>query len=117
MDYLKGFGSITGVNSVNVNLSEGGSTAVDTKNILIATGSEVAPLPPVPVDNAGKKIVDSTGALDLPAVPESMVVIGGGVIGLEMGSVWRRLGAKVRSLCPWRMPLAHALGACPWRMQ
>ena len=76
-------------------LTEGGSQDVETKNILIATGSEVTPLPPVPVDNAGKKIVDSTGALDLTEVPEKMTVIGGGVIGLEMGSVWRRLGSEV----------------------
>jgi dihydrolipoamide dehydrogenase len=55
----------------------------------------VAPLPPCPVDNAGGKIVDSTGALALSAVPAHMVVVGGGVIGLEMGSVWRRLGSKI----------------------
>jgi len=55
----------------------------------------VMPLPGVPVDNAAKRIVDSTGALDLEEVPEHLVVIGGGVIGLELGSVWRRLGAKV----------------------
>ena len=61
----------------------------------MAVGSEVTPLPTAVVDNAGKKIVDSTGALDIPSVPESMVVIGGGVIGLEMGSVWARLGTKV----------------------
>ncbi|CAN0535995.1 unnamed protein product, partial [Ectocarpus sp. 8 AP-2014] len=57
--------------------------------------SEVTPLPPVPVDNAQQKIVDSTGALELKEVPKSLVLIGGGVIGLEMGSVWARLGSKV----------------------
>jgi dihydrolipoamide dehydrogenase len=62
---------------------------------VIATGSSVTPLPGVEVDNAAKRIVDSTGALDLDEVPEHLVVIGGGVIGLELGSVWRRLGAKV----------------------
>jgi dihydrolipoamide dehydrogenase len=62
---------------------------------VIATGSSVTPLPGVTVDNAGKRIVDSTGALELDEVPEHLVVIGGGVIGLELGSVWRRLGAKV----------------------
>ena len=62
---------------------------------MIATGSSVTPLPGVEVDNAAKRIVDSTGALDLDEVPEHLVVIGGGVIGLELGSVWRRLGAKV----------------------
>ena len=54
--------------------------------------SEVSPLPSCVVDNAAKKIVDSTGALELEAVPRHLVVVGGGVIGLEMGSVWRRLG-------------------------
>jgi len=68
---------------------------VRAKNIVVATGSSVTPLPGVEVDNAKGKIVDSTGALELPAVPKSMAVIGGGVIGLELGSVWRRLGAQV----------------------
>ncbi|AUX70202.1 dihydrolipoyl dehydrogenase [Porphyrobacter sp. HT-58-2] len=68
---------------------------VTAKDIVIATGSSVTPLPGVTVDNTGKRIVDSTGALDLDEVPEHLVVIGGGVIGLELGSVWRRLGAKV----------------------
>jgi dihydrolipoamide dehydrogenase len=83
------------VNSVGVELNDGGSETLETKNVLIATGSEVTPLPPVPVDNAGGKIVDSTGALDINKVPKKMAVIGGGVIGLEMGSVWSRLGADV----------------------
>lgn len=95
VDYVKGFGKITSPNGVGVALTEGGNQDLDTKNILIATGSEVTPLPPVPVDNAGKKIVDSTGALDLTSIPKKMIVIGGGVIGLEMGSVWRRLGTEV----------------------
>jgi len=95
VDYFKGKGKISGPNSVGVELLDGGSEALDTKNVLIATGSEVTPLPPVPVDNAGGKIVDSTGALDISQVPEKMAVIGGGVIGLEMGSVWSRLGAEV----------------------
>ena len=55
----------------------------------------MTPLPPVPVNNPGLKIVDSTGALDLPTVPKKLAVIGAGVIGLELGSVWRRLGAEV----------------------
>ena len=63
------------------------------KNIVIATGSSVTPLPGVEIDQ--KVVVDSTGALELPKVPGHMVVIGGGVIGLELGCVWRRLGAKV----------------------
>jgi dihydrolipoamide dehydrogenase len=95
VDYLKGKGKITGANSVNVAGLDGAESNVTAKNILIATGSEVSPLPPVPVDNAGGKIVDSTGALEINSIPEKMVVIGGGVIGLEMGSVWRRLGTEV----------------------
>lgn len=74
---------------------EGGSKSLKAKNILIATGSEPMPIPPCPVDNEKGRIVDSTGALALKQVPKSMVVVGGGVIGLELGSVWRRLGAEV----------------------
>jgi dihydrolipoamide dehydrogenase len=96
VDYKVGVGSIGGVGMVNVTPNDGGAVeTLSTKNILIATGSEVTPLPPVPVDNAGGKIVDSTGALDIATVPTAMAVIGGGVIGLEMGSVWSRLGSKV----------------------
>lgn len=95
VDYFKGKGKLAGPNSVAVELNDGGSESLDTNNILIATGSEVTPLPPVPVDNEGGKVVDSTGALDIDKVPEKMAVIGGGVIGLEMGSVWSRLGAEV----------------------
>jgi len=96
VDYIRGKGSLAGPNAVAVERIEGESAqTLETKNVLIATGSEVTPLPPVPVDNAAGKIVDSTGALDISAVPETMAVIGGGVIGLEMGSVWSRLGAKV----------------------
>jgi len=95
IDYIKGKGSLEGPNEVSVALNEGGSQTISTKNVVIATGSEVTPLPPVPVDNAAGKIVDSTGALDIPAIPKSMAVIGGGVIGLEMGSVWSRLGTEV----------------------
>lgn len=106
VEYLKGKGKLTGPNAVSVALNDGGSEELDAKNILIASGSEVIPLPPVPVDNAGGKIVDSTGALDITKVPENMAVIGGGYIGLEMGSVWSRLGSNVTviefmdRLCP-----------------
>ena len=68
-------------------------TTVKSKNILIATGSEVAPLNNIVIDE--KKIVSSTGALELKKVPKEFIVVGGGYIGLEMGTVWRRLGAKV----------------------
>jgi dihydrolipoamide dehydrogenase len=93
--YVKGHGKITKPGEVAAALNDGGSTVLKTKNILIATGSEPTPLPPTPVDNAKGRIVDSTGALSLKTVPKKMAVIGGGVIGLEMGSVWRRLGAEV----------------------
>ena len=74
---------------------EAGGQTVTAKDIVIATGSSVTPLPGVEVDNDKGIIVDSTGALDLKKVPKHLVVIGGGVIGLELGSVWNRLGAKV----------------------
>lgn len=95
VDYVKGFGKVVGKNEVSVSLADGSNTTLKAKNIVIATGSEVSPLPPCPVDNDGGKIVDSTGALALKRVPKHLVVIGGGVIGLEMGSVYKRLGAKV----------------------
>lgn len=86
--YVKGTGEITAPDTVKV-----GKETLKTKNILIATGSDVVQLPNVTIDE--KKIVSSTGALSLEKVPNHLVVIGGGVIGLELGSVWRRLGAKV----------------------
>ena len=96
VEYVMGKGSLGGPNAVNVILNEDGKEmSLDTKNIVIATGSEVTPLPPVPVDNMGGKIVDSTGALEIKSIPSRMAVIGGGVIGLEMGSVWSRLGSNV----------------------
>ncbi|MCL6699407.1 dihydrolipoyl dehydrogenase [Sphingomonas sp. NSE70-1] len=88
VEWVKGYATFTGPNTVKV-----GDRTVTAKNIIIATGSSVTPLPGVEIDQ--KVVVDSTGALELPKVPEHMVVIGGGVIGLELGSVWRRLGAKV----------------------
>lgn len=88
--WLKGFARFTGPHGVDVD-----GTPVTAKHIVIATGSNVTPLPGVTVDNAAGMVVDSTGGLALDRVPQQMVVIGGGVIGLELGSVWRRLGAKV----------------------
>ena len=89
--YIKGHGIITGKNEVTV---EG--TKYAAKNIVIATGSEVTPLNGITIDE--KQIVSSTGALELSAVPKHLVVIGAGIIGLELGSVWKRLGAKVTVL-------------------
>ena len=86
--WLKGHAKFTGPNALDV-----AGEAYTAKNIVIATGSSVTPLPGVEIDQ--ERIVDSTGALELAKVPGHLVVIGGGVIGLELGSVWRRLGAKV----------------------
>jgi len=88
VDHIMGFGKIIDAGTVDVD----GKT-LKTKNIVIATGSEVTPLPGVEIDE--KKIVSSTGALELKSVPKKLLVIGGGVIGLELGSVWRRMGAEV----------------------
>jgi dihydrolipoamide dehydrogenase len=92
VDYVMGAGAITGDGEVTVKAGRK-KHVLKTENILIATGSEVAPLAGVKIDE--DRIVSSTGALALAEVPKEMVVIGGGVIGLELGSVWRRLGAKV----------------------
>ena len=96
IEHVVGKGSINGPGSVSVALADGGSRTLETKNIIIATGSDVTSLPGIEID--GKRIVSSTGALILDKVPGHMVVIGGGVIGLEMGSVWLRLGSKVTVL-------------------
>ena len=93
VDWVKGEGRISGPGQVEVTAEDGAKTKLAARNIVIATGSEPAGLPGVTVDQ--KRIVDSTGALSLPEVPKSLVVIGAGIIGLELGSVWRRLGAKV----------------------
>jgi dihydrolipoamide dehydrogenase len=88
VEWLKGLATFQSADTVKV-----GDRTVRAKNIVIATGSSVTPLPGIEIDQ--ERIVDSTGALELPQVPKRMVVIGGGVIGLELGSVWRRLGAQV----------------------
>jgi dihydrolipoamide dehydrogenase len=96
VEYVKGKGKIPRAGEVEATLNEGGAVrTLKTTNVLIATGSEVTPLPPAPVDNDKGRIVDSTGALVLKSIPKRLAVIGGGVIGLEMGSVWRRLGTEV----------------------
>lgn len=92
-EWIKGRGRIAGAGKVEVTDAAGAKTMLGAKNIVIATGSEPTGLPGVAIDQ--KQIVDSTGALALNGVPKSMVVIGAGIIGLELGSVWRRLGAEV----------------------
>lgn len=93
MTYAKGWGSIPKPGEVKVALTEGGEETIPTKNILIATGSEVTPLPGVEIDE--ERIVSSTGAIALKEVPKRLVCIGGGIIGLEMASVWGRLGSEI----------------------
>ena len=93
VEAFHGLGTILSAGKVQVQAEDGSTQVLETRNIVIATGSESANLPNVTVDE--KQIVTSTGALELSKVPDKLVVIGAGVIGLEMGSVWGRLGAKV----------------------
>ncbi len=89
-----GIGKIAGPGKVEIHDGNGGNAkTLETKAIVIATGSDVAPLPGIEIDE--KNVVSSTGALELASVPKKMLVVGGGIIGLELGSVWRRLGAEV----------------------
>ncbi|KAI4097093.1 MAG: hypothetical protein LQ348_002124 [Seirophora lacunosa] len=93
VEYVRGTGALAGEHEVRVNQIEGGEATFLAKNILIATGSEATPFPGLTIDE--KKVITSTGAIALDQVPKKMVVIGGGIIGLEMGSVWSRLGSDV----------------------
>ena len=95
IDGLQGTGKIVAAGKVSVTNDKGEEQILETKNIVIATGSDVAGIPGVAVDIDEKVIVSSTGGIALDKVPGKMVVVGGGVIGLELGSVWMRLGAKV----------------------
>ena len=95
VDYIKGSASFVSPTRIAIKLNDGGETEIEAKNVVIATGSEVAPFPGGSIEIDEKQIVSSTGALELKQVPRKMIVIGGGVIGLEMGSVWSRLGAEV----------------------
>jgi dihydrolipoamide dehydrogenase len=93
IDVVMGTGRVLGTGKVEVTGADGKAQTLETKNIVIATGSDVAKLKGIEIDE--KRIVSSTGALSLDKVPEKMIVVGAGVIGLELGSVWRRLGAEV----------------------
>jgi dihydrolipoamide dehydrogenase len=93
VDAFFGTGTIAAPGKVEVTAEDGSKQTLETKNIVIATGSDVTPLPGVAIDE--KVVVSSTGALELGAVPGKLVVVGAGVIGLELGSVWKRLGAEV----------------------
>jgi len=93
IDVINGKGKILGSGKVEVTGSDGKAQTVETKNIVIATGSDIARLKGIEIDE--KRVVSSTGALSLDKVPPNLLIIGAGVIGLELGSVWHRLGAKV----------------------
>jgi dihydrolipoamide dehydrogenase len=93
IDVIHGTGKILGTGKVEVTASDGKAQTVETKNIVIASGSDIARLKGIEIDE--KRIVSSTGALSLDKVPEKLLIVGAGVIGLELGSVWHRLGAQV----------------------
>jgi dihydrolipoamide dehydrogenase len=93
IDVINGKGKILGAGKVEVTGSDGKAQTVETRNIVIATGSDIARLKGIEIDE--KRIVSSTGALSLEKVPEKLLIVGAGVIGLELGSVWRRLGSQV----------------------
>jgi dihydrolipoamide dehydrogenase len=93
IDVINGKGKILGAGKVEVSGADGKAQTVETKNIVIATGSDIARLKGIEIDE--KRVVSSTGALSLEKVPERLLIIGAGVIGLELGSVWKRLGAEV----------------------
>ena len=93
IDGMRGTGRILSAGKVEVRSEDGATKTLEAKAIVIATGSDVAPLPGVAVDE--KRIVSSTGALKLSAPPKKLLVVGAGIIGLELGSVWRRLGSEV----------------------
>ena len=93
IDAFHGSARVVAPGKVEVKDADGKTQTLETKNIVIATGSDVARLPGIDIDE--KRIVSSTGALELPKVPQKLIVVGAGIIGLELGSVWRRLGAQV----------------------
>ena len=93
VDYIKGKGSLLGDNKVSISSKDNQTKIIESKNIIISTGSEALGLPGVEFDES--KILSSTGALSMSKVPKKMLIIGAGYIGLEMGSVWSRLGSEV----------------------
>jgi len=107
VDYIKGWGRFTGENTLAATSDDGKTTEINVKNVIIATGSEPTSLPAGLLDIDEEYVVTSTGALDLKTIPKKMIVVGGGVIGLEMGSVYARLGTEVTviqhtdRICPY----------------
>ena len=95
VDYLKGWGKFESANDIAVDMNDGKNTKIKAKHTIIATGSEPSSFPAGLLDIDEQYVVSSTGALALKSVPKKMIVVGGGVIGLEMGSVYNRLGTEV----------------------
>ena len=93
INYIKGIGSLVDKNKISITDNQGSKKTIESKNIIISTGSEATPLPGIEFDE--KQILSSTGALSIEKVPSKMLIIGAGYIGLEMGSVWSRLGSEV----------------------
>ena len=93
IDSFEGLGSFVDKNTIKITKTDGTTENITAKNVVIATGSKPTALPFLPIDK--KRIITSTEALNITEVPKTMVVIGGGVIGLELGSVYARLGTKV----------------------
>jgi dihydrolipoamide dehydrogenase len=96
IDWIRGFGRLASANTIEVTAEDGSKSIVPAKTIVLASGSVPVELPFLKFDH--ERIIDSTGALSIPQVPGHLVVVGGGVIGLELGSVWLRLGARVTVL-------------------
>ena len=108
VDYMKGWGKFAGPNEIDVDMNSGGTERISAKNVIIATGSEPNALPAATgLATDEEFVVSSTGALSLKSIPKRMCVVGGGVIGLEMGSVYQRLGTEVtviqhtERICPF----------------
>lgn len=93
--YMKGWGKFTSTTGIQVDMNDGTTENITADKTIIATGSEPSSLPPGILDLDEEYVVSSTGALDLKEIPKRMVVVGGGVIGLELGSVYQRLGTEV----------------------
>ncbi len=96
VEYLKGNGKVIGNKKIEV-LNAQGKNVIEAENIILATGSDISCINGFSIDE--RVFISSTGALSLPKVPESMIVVGAGVIGLEMASVYSRLGSKVTVIC------------------
>ncbi len=94
IDVHTGVGSFVDKNTIKITPAKGKATEIKTKNTIIATGSKPMSIPPIPIDK--ERVITSTEALNLPEVPKNLIVIGGGVIGMELGSVYARIGAKVQ---------------------